>query len=129
MEKRILLNAFDVVCLKTDESFSCTHTSKVIDLVNSLIRGYGLASSYQRGWCNISDDLRKQWLFLGVEAQVLQSGKEWRRGKLCVSIQFIPDDDDDYEEEEEEEVEESAPKALPPSPLDDLRQQLKDLNQ
>ncbi|MBD2693938.1 KGK domain-containing protein [Anabaena catenula] len=50
----------------------------------------------------------------------------WQKGKVRISLEFIPD-----EEEEEEEIleanleEESIPPKLPESPLDDLRTQLK----
>ncbi|MTF38770.1 KGK domain-containing protein [Cyanobacterium aponinum] len=46
----------------------------------------------------------KEWSKNGVEAQVLVPRKPWRKGKIRLSIEFIPD---------ESEIE---------SPLDDFRQ-------
>jgi len=126
--KRILLHPGDVVSIESSESFGCTPTSKVVELLKSLLWGYRVArNNTSYNLCNLSDNLTKKWLLEGVEAEVLQTEKGWRTGKLCVSIEFIPD-----EEEEEVEVEvsdEASPqKALPPSPLDDLRQKVQDLS-
>lgn len=127
--KRILLHPLDVVSIESSESFGCTPTSKVAELVKSLLRGYRLAykNLSVNDLCNLSDILVEKWLIEGVEAEVLQLEKGWKTGKLRISIEFIPD-----EEEEEVEVEvsnEASPqKALPPSPLDDLRQKVQDLS-
>lgn len=47
---------------------------------------------------------QKEWLKNGVSAKVLVAGKLWRKGKVKLSIEFIPD------ENEQEK-----------SPLDDFR--------
>ncbi|AFZ54396.1 KGK domain-containing protein [Cyanobacterium aponinum] len=54
--------------------------------------------------CYISDAEAKEWCNNGVEAEVLVPRKPWRKGKIRLSIEFIPD---------ESEIE---------SPLDDFRQ-------
>ncbi|MBD2394090.1 hypothetical protein H6G11_07445 [Cyanobacterium aponinum FACHB-4101] len=54
--------------------------------------------------CYISETETKEWCNNGVEAEVLVVGKHWRKGKIRLSIEFIPD---------ESEIE---------SPLDDFRQ-------
>ncbi|WP_324281701.1 KGK domain-containing protein [Cyanobacterium aponinum UTEX 3221] len=50
------------------------------------------------------NDKSQEWFNNGVNAEVMTGGKPWRKGKVRLSIEFIPD---------ESEIE---------SPLDDFRQ-------
>ncbi len=118
--KRILLDHFDVVSLKPKDSFSGTSTSKAVDLIMNLLNGYtGIGSVLIR----LDKEILLGWLFNGIEAEVMQRGEDWKSGKIYVSIQFIPDED-----EAELNEADKPQKVLPPSPLDDLRNQLRQAN-
>ncbi len=68
---------------------------------------------------------RQEWFNdKGVECYVLQELKGWTKGRARITVEFIPDED----EVEAKELDQPQ-KALPPSPLDDLRQQVNGLNQ
>lgn len=64
-------------------------------------------------------DYKAQWFLDGIECQVLTYGaKDWKKGKVRLTIEFCPD---------EPEIEETPPNEQPEiteieSPLDDLRQ-------
>ncbi len=63
------------------------------------------------------------WGSEGVECEVLSPGKDWRKGKVRVTLEFLPD---------EPETEETLPSDTitePESPLDDLRQRMNQENQ
>ncbi len=67
-----------------------------------------------------------EWVKDGIDCVVLQPGCEnWVKGKVRISLEFIPEE---IEEEEIEEVEvqdvKVAQALLPASPLDDLREKL-----
>lgn len=53
---------------------------------------------------SINDDWVKAWTVSGVECEVLRAGREWQKGKVRISLEFIPDQ--------------------PESALDDLRTKL-----
>jgi KGK domain len=68
----------------------------------------------------------QEWAKDGVDCCVLQPGSEnWVKGKVRISLEFIPEE---IEKEEIEEVEvqdiKIAQVLLPASPLDDLRKNL-----
>lgn len=96
--------------------------------MKSLLKKYRHEPNGKGGWYILSDDLSERWLSKGVEAEVLQTEKGWRTGKVRVSIEFIPDEEEEEEVEVEVSDEASPQKALPPSPLDDLRQKLESSN-
>ncbi|WP_069791517.1 KGK domain-containing protein [Cyanobacterium sp. IPPAS B-1200] len=82
------LNPDDVVKLKNDDDkWVMSHTTFTIsDFSKTLLEDY-------------NDDYG-QWA-KGVEDEVLVPGKSWRKGKVRVTLEFIPD--------------------VPKSPLDDFR--------
>jgi hypothetical protein len=43
----------------------------------------------------------------GVECEMLSPNKSWRKGKVKISLEFIPDESDEYE-----------------SPLDEIRREM-----
>lgn len=59
---------------------------------------------------NQEDPIRKKWEFEGVKCEVLKPGGNWQKGKvrMKITLEFCPDEP-----------------TQPPSPLDDLRQQMK----
>ncbi|MEH2361227.1 KGK domain-containing protein [Nostoc sp.] len=57
----------------------------------------------------------------GFECYVLMPGKQWRTGKIRFSLEFCPDELEIEEKEENNQLDINQES----SPLDDLRQQLK----
>lgn len=51
---------------------------------------------------NVTQDEREAFFDKGVDCRLLKPGADWQKGKLKISVEFIPDDID--------------------SPLDDIRQ-------
>ncbi|GAB4305366.1 KGK domain-containing protein [Cyanobacterium aponinum UTEX 3222] len=89
------LNRDDVIKLKNEkQKLPNSHTLFTVKDCT-----YGITNSLQTGSSEI-----EEWSKNGVEAEVLVVGKHWRKGKIRLSIEFIPD---------ESEIE---------SPLDDFRQ-------
>ena len=70
----------------------------------------------------------QEWANEGVDCSVLQPGSEnWVKGKVRVSLEFIPDKAEEVEEEEAVlEIKDTkvAQNLLPSSPLADLREKL-----
>ncbi len=83
------LSPSDVVSMDEDKSIVGS-TFKVKEMLLSLADR------------SINDDFITQWIGTGVECEVLISGQDWRKGKVRISLEFIPDQ--------------------PLSPLDDLRE-------
>lgn len=67
----------------------------------------------------------KKLLEDGFECDLLRPGKEWRTGKIkmLVSFEFCPDEPEIDEQPENEQLDTSQER----SPLDDLREQLKEV--
>jgi hypothetical protein len=61
------------------------------------------------------------WIYTGVDCEILKPGKNWQKGKcrIKVNIEFCPNE---TEVEETQETKESE------SPLDDLRRQINDIS-
>jgi hypothetical protein len=117
MNKPVKLDFFDVVSAPKSKSPVGASTFKVMEVAS-----YFVTKVYHE-----NSDTWNEWLDTGVECEVLKmDGHGWQKGKVRISLEFIPD-----EEEQEEEIleanleEESIPPKLPQSPLDDLRTQLK----
>jgi KGK domain len=53
----------------------------------------------------VDDEYVESWASKGIECEVLMAGKNWQKGKVRLSLHFVPD--------------------KPDSPLDDLRSDLK----
>ena len=118
MNKPVKLNFFDVVSVPKSKSLMNASTFKVMEMSVSLTNK--LSKEFHT-------EVLKEWSDTGVECEVLKmDGYGWQKGRVRISLEFIPD-----EEEQEEEIleanleEESIPPKLPQSPLDDLRTQLK----
>jgi hypothetical protein len=95
MEKRQLLNNEDVISVADSDKIFINHkTFTLQELLTALFSK----------WFN--NDLGKRWLFEGTECQYLAPGKLWKKGKIKISLEFIPD-----------EVE---------SPLDEIRREMTD---
>jgi hypothetical protein len=67
----------------------------------------------------------QEWIKDGVNCCVLQPGSEnWVKGKVRVSLEFIPEPPEEYIEEVDIQDVKTAQSLLPASPLDDLRENL-----
>jgi hypothetical protein len=87
----------DVISGIPEEIFDNRHTFTVEDFVKSL-----------KKYCN----LQKQYdgLFAkGIDCKILKPGKQWQKGKIRITLEFCPEEPNQ-----------------PPSPLDDLRKQIKE---
>ncbi|WP_201788381.1 KGK domain-containing protein [Trichormus sp. NMC-1] len=110
MSESVKLEFSDVVTVPKQKSPLNASSFKVSEMSAYLA---GLLVTY------IRKDLTG-WDSPGIECEVLQvSGGGWRKGKVRVSLDFIPDEP---EEEPQEAV--LLPPAKEKSPLDDLRAEL-----
>ncbi|MEH1981549.1 KGK domain-containing protein [Nostoc sp.] len=102
------LNDDDVVSMDKKKNLAQASTSRISELINE-IKDL-LSGSYQ---------YHPDWLEDGVECELLQVGGSWRKGKIRLHLEFIPD--------EPEVTSVEVPLLLPsqPSPLADLRSSLK----
>lgn len=98
------LNDDDVVAMSKEFNFAHQPMTKYEDLIKAL-----------EGQLNFNHERRGTvWLTDGVECEVLRVGGGWLKGRMRLSLEFIPD------------TEESENLVLPQSPLDDLRAELLD---
>jgi hypothetical protein len=97
MDKRQLLNSEDVISVASSDIIATVINHKTFT-VQELLNAFCLK------WLN--SDIGKRWLFEGTECQYLAPGKLWKKGKVKISLEFIPD-----------EVE---------SPLDEIRREMID---
>jgi hypothetical protein len=97
MDKRQILNSEDVI--------SVADSDKIVAIINhKTFTVQELLGAFFSKWLN--NDVGKKWLFEGAECQYLAPGKLWKKGKIKISLEFIPD-----------EVE---------SPLDEIRREMTD---
>jgi hypothetical protein len=118
--EEVELSLFDVVSMDKDRSPIPATTFKVIEATSSIANRVKLDTN---GKNMLSSECIKGWGWQGVDCQVLQmDGEGWKKGKIRLSLFFIPDE----EEEEEEEIQDAkvAQGSSPVSPLDDLREKL-----
>ncbi len=93
-DKSILLSENDVLSVKGEDNIVLTHhTYKVSELVNGIMQ-------------RIDHYKQERWCKQGVDCEVLVPNKTWQKGKVKISIEFIPDQENS------------------PSPLDDVRKNL-----
>ncbi len=91
------LNQDDVVTVNVDHQYVIAHTT---------FKVAEFAKQMATNWTNF--DNKKKWYVESVDCEVLKPGaKRWQKGKVRITLEFCPDE--------------------PESPLDDLRQQLKQI--
>ncbi|MBW4489117.1 MAG: hypothetical protein KME12_15115 [Trichocoleus desertorum ATA4-8-CV12] len=99
MSKRLLLeslkNGVLHVDFKGDKHLFQTETFVVKDLISRIKHSCGY---------DISEAERNQLFGKGIECNFLQPGADWKKGRIKMSIEFIPDETE--------------------SPLDDIRQHI-----
>ncbi|WP_206759000.1 KGK domain-containing protein [Anabaena azotica] len=112
MEK-IVLQDKDVISIEKDKSLIGASTFKAneiyIYLRDKIARDVGIEAA-------------DEWVFEGLPCELLTAeGQGWQSGKVWFCLEFIPD-----EKENSNETDDEPTKALPESPLDDLRAELLD---
>lgn len=113
-----ILDEGDVVYVCGFVGQQASRTYQVHELISAM------TLSTRKGW---GETYIVECLGDGGEAHCLpEAGGGWRKGKIRLRVEFIPDEPEPEPEPEPEEQEatiESTP-ALPASPLDDLRAEL-----
>jgi hypothetical protein len=112
--ERIILGDNDVISIQKDKS-----------PVNALTFKANEIHVYLRD--KISKDVGAEtasaWVFQGLPCEVItEDTAGWQSGTIWVSLEFVPDE----KEEDTKKITEEPSKALPESPLDDLRAELLD---
>ncbi len=127
MNKPVKLDLLDVVSVPETKRLIDASTFKVIEMSVRLAR---MSEHLRKGlFGEFNDQLLKEWSDTGVECEVLKmDGRSWQKGKVRISLEFIPDEEDEEILETNLE-EESIANKLPGSRLDDLRTQLKIINE
>jgi hypothetical protein len=95
-----IINPDTVISVNNDDQFLISHSTFRVD---ELIKELSSRFYYD------DDSSIKKWFEKGMECQALIPGKPWRKGKIRVCLEFIPDEVD--------------------SPLDDIRQAIADDSQ
>ena len=99
-ENSELLQGDEVISVSPDERVLIDHHTFLSD---ELI---GKLSQSVHG---INGKLLKKWCFDGVSCKLLTPKRGWRKGKIKISLEFIPDESEMSE---------------PESPLDDIRREM-----
>jgi hypothetical protein len=81
MNNGFKLNHKDVLSVNEDDSPLNSSTFKAGDLI------CGLADHYMH------EDDAKKWTISGVPCEVLRPGEPWQKGKVTISLHFIPDEE------------------------------------
>lgn len=93
MDRQQILNENDVVSVsETDKTLIKHKTFRPNEFLTVLFTQL------------FANELGKKWCFDGVECEILSPSKLWRKGKIKISLEFIPDE---YE-----------------SPLDEIRREM-----
>lgn len=117
MENRILGNK-DVVSTEKDKSLIGASTFRGNEIYTYL------RNKIAR---DVGTEVANEWVLEGLPCELLtEDGQGWQSGKIWFCLEFIPDHE---EEELADEIANEPSKALPESPLDDLRAELLDNDQ
>jgi hypothetical protein len=104
MEVENELSLFDVVSMEKGKSPLSATTFKVIEATLSIANRIKLDGYGRNG---LDAETIKDWGYRGLDCQVLQAGSEgWRKGKIRLSLFFVPDEPEE-DDEEIHEIEES----------------------
>jgi hypothetical protein len=105
----------EIVSIKEPlEKLFLPHTTfKVSELINTL-----------GDKCLSADSPAQKWFRDAVECEILTPGKNWRTGRVRLSLEFLPD----KLEIEETPANNETKNKEPESPLDDLRQMMNQEN-
>lgn len=103
----------EVVSVKAEHRIVVSHTTFK---VNEFAQAIKTQISVNNG----QQTMRDMWFAEGVECEVLSPGKDWRKGKVRVSLEFIPDEPEVEEELENDEPTNNESESM----LDDLRRRI-----
>ena len=96
MEKRQFVNPTDVISVNGNETIAISHkTFRVAEFLQKIFENF--AGNNEKG---------KKWCFDGVDCELLTPGQPWRKGKIKITLEFIPEE--------------------PESPLDEIRREIQD---
>lgn len=111
MTERIILKGNDVVSMEEHRNITFQATSKVTEIRNELDRF-------------LKNEEHRKWFKSGLGCEVLlgDGSKRWTRGTVKFVLEFIPNEKP-ISSTKEQLQQETHPDE-PPSPLDDLRNQL-----
>lgn len=77
-----ILEANEVVSVAKDDKFLLPHkTFRIIEYLEELGKRLGITHS----------NTHRQWLDDGVDCEVLSPFGDWRKGKIRIRLEFIPD--------------------------------------
>ncbi|MFB6276777.1 MAG: KGK domain-containing protein [Halothece sp.] len=93
------LSKNDVVFFEKQKNNLCAKTFKVSDFINWIFGVLKIGAKPQNN--NQEEEIAK-FTGKGIPCHVLQPGQNWKKGKIRIAIEFIPDESE--------------------SPLDDVRQ-------
>jgi hypothetical protein len=98
MKDREFLNSEDVISMEASKKILVNHTTFTVkELFEFMVKNW------------IGGELGKQWFLDGADCNILSPGKNWRKGKIKVSLEFIPDESEGLESS---------------SPLDEIRREM-----
>ena len=81
MNRRELLNDQDVISVDDKEKMAVSHkTFTAKEFLNTMFTKW------------FGDTIGKKWFIENVDCEILSPGKNWRKGKIKVSLEFIPDE-------------------------------------
>ncbi|MDV2998819.1 MAG: hypothetical protein N5P05_000425 [Chroococcopsis gigantea SAG 12.99] len=81
-EQRILMNGNDVISLNNhdDKTWIGHHTFKTEEFLNNL--SHKVDGNREK---------QKRWITEGVDCTVLTPNQGWQKGKIRLSVEFVPD--------------------------------------
>jgi KGK domain len=117
MSDSFVLNPTDVVSIERRKSPLHASTFTVKEMVTKITNKMG---TNDRGGSELDGGTLTEWAVIGLPCQVLCVGGDWQKGRVRISLEFVPD----QPEELEEAVLLSPAVSGEESPLDDLRAKL-----
>ncbi|BFM38493.1 KGK domain-containing protein [Synechocystis sp. LKSZ1] len=95
MKKHQFVNPEDVISIAEIDKIAIKHkTFTVKEFMQSFLQYIG------------NSEPGKKWCFDGVDCELLAPGQPWRKGKIKITLEFIPEE--------------------PESPLDEIRREIQD---
>lgn len=86
--KKIELTIYDVVSTEKEANFAGASTTRGLELADAVVR-------FIRHQTRLPEDTAVNWVTDGVDCEVLlASGGGWQKGRVRLSLEFIPDTPD-----------------------------------
>jgi|GEM_PF-2591542 len=100
------------------------YQQQIQDVYNTQI-AFQLLGAIQQIWSKLRSPSEAQLFDEGLECYLLSPGKQWRMGKLKMRFEFHPDESNKDKIEANNQLENSQKN----SPLEDLREKLKEIDE